>query len=82
MKYKIHVAFKKEVLDPEARAVEQTLRKKGFPGLKNITISKTFSLDLDEKTTSQEEIENLARNYLTNPLSENFVIQKVSDGQD
>gem|GEM_PF-6721658 len=76
MKYKIDVAFKKEILDPEARAVEQSLRKKGFLSIKNITIAKTFFLELEDKNTL-EDIENLARNYLTNPLSETYVIQKL-----
>ncbi len=81
MKYKIDVAFKKEILDPEARAIEQSLRKKGFSAIKNITISKTFFLELEDKSDSLEEVENLARNYLTNPLSETYAIQKIDAEQ-
>lgn len=78
MKYKVHVALKKEILNPEARAICETLQKKGYSNLESLSISRSFHLELKEETENPlETVRELAQKHLTNPLSENFTVTKI-----
>jgi phosphoribosylformylglycinamidine synthase len=79
MTYEIIVQLKKEVLDPEGRAIQETLGRLGFRALKGVTVSKRYVVDIDERSDGQAEklAEQVAREYLANPVSETFAIRKL-----
>jgi phosphoribosylformylglycinamidine synthase len=79
MTYEIIVQLKKEVLDPEGRAIQETLGRLGFRALKGVTVSKRYVVDIDERGDAQAEklAEQVAREYLANPVSETFAIRKL-----
>lgn len=78
MKYNVLVELKKEILDPEARAICETLQKQGFGNLKSLSISKKFTLELEETSESSlERVKKLAREHLSNPLSENVSVTQL-----
>lgn len=78
MKFKINVQLKKEILDPEARAIHRALIKNGFSSLRNISVSKNFHLELEDDTDeSLKKVEDVTQKYLSNPLSETYTIKKV-----
>jgi phosphoribosylformylglycinamidine synthase len=49
VKISIIVTFKKEVLDPQGKVIQQTLKNMGFKSIKNIRQGKYFDIELDEK---------------------------------
>ncbi len=75
MNYEVIVQLKKEVLDPEGRAIQETLSRLGFSGLKQVTVSKRYVLEVAEG--NDRAIEDIAREYLANPVSETFQIRKL-----
>lgn len=78
MKYRVEVILKKEILNPEARAVKESLQKKGVSHLKNLAISKNFIIELSNDCADpMKELENIAQSYLANSLSENYKISKL-----
>ena len=78
MKYRVEVELKKEILNPEARAVKESLQKKGLSHLKSLAISKNFIVELsDDCSDPVAELEKMAQSYLANPLSENYKISKL-----
>ena len=80
MKYKVCVELKKEILNPEARAICETIQRKGFSNLSKLGISKNFHLEFDDKTEEPlSKIKELAENYLSNPISENYTITKIEE---
>ena len=79
--YEVLVELKKEVLDPEGRAITQTLGRLGFNGLKDVKVTRRYLLDVDESDSSPLEagqmVEKIAHEYLANPVSETFTIRQV-----
>ena len=49
MKFSVTVTLKKDVLDPQGKVVQTTLKNLGFAELKSIRQGKFFEIDVDEK---------------------------------
>ncbi len=82
MTYEIIVQLKKEVLDPEGRAIHETLGRLGFHALKGVTVAKRYLLDLEDAGGKGGELaERIAREFLANPVSETFQVRQVQDKQ-
>lgn len=78
MKFEIIVQLKREVLDPEGRAIHETLGRLGFRALKGVTVSKRYELELEgSEGEAQEAAKKIAAEYLANPVSETFEIRKI-----
>lgn len=78
MSYEVLVQLKKEVLDPEGRAIQETLGRLGFRALKGVTIAKRYVLDIDDGDGKGEEMaDKIAREFLANPVSETFQVRRL-----
>lgn len=78
MTYEVIVQLKQEVLDPEGRAIQESLGRLGFRALRGVTVSKRYLLDLEDGDgQGKEAAEKIAREYLANPVSETFQIRKL-----
>lgn len=78
MTYEIIVQLKAEVLDPEGRAIQETLTRLGFDALKAVTVAKRYTLDLDAQPAEADGlVQKIARDYLANPVSETFQVRKL-----
>ena len=78
MTYEVIVQLKKEVLDPEGRAIQESLGRLGFRALKGVTVSKRYVLDVEgSEADAMKMAEGIAREYLANPVSETFQIRKL-----
>jgi phosphoribosylformylglycinamidine synthase len=76
--YEVLVSLKKEVLDPEGRAIQETLGRLGFRALKGVQVAKRYVLDIeDQGGAGQELAERIAREYLANPVAETFEVRKL-----
>ena len=76
MEYEVLVQLKQEVLDPEGRAIKETLSRHGLKGVKAVSVSKRFLLEIDDKEKKPEELaKKIAREYLANPVAEVFQIR-------
>ena len=55
MNYEITVQLKQEVLDPEGRAIKETLGRLGFGELSHVTVAKRYvvSLEAPEKRAAE-----------------------------
>ena len=78
MRYEVIVSLKKEVLDPEGRAIHETLGRLGIRGLKGVQVSKRYELDFEDAAGKGDELAaQVTREYLANPVSETFEIRKL-----
>lgn len=78
MKYEITVQLKKEVLDPEGRAIHETMDRLGFNTLKDVTVRKSYVLELDPSEKNPDTvIEEIAKEYLSNPVAETYSIERL-----
>lgn len=77
----IDVMPKKEILDPQGKAVTGSMKNLGLSEIQNIRIGKHISLEIDADTaqTAYEKVELACKNLLANLIMESytFKIQQV-----
>ena len=76
MKISAIVTLKKEVLDPQGKVVNQTLKNMGYENIVNIRQGKYFDIELNEtnKEKAKKIIEEICKKLLTNVVIENYTI--------
>jgi phosphoribosylformylglycinamidine synthase len=74
MKARVYVTLKKTVLDPQGQTIQQALATLGYRSIKEVRQGKVFEIQLNgvSKDEAREQIENVARDVLTNPVIEEF----------
>ncbi len=76
MKVKIIVTLKSEVLDPQGKAIQQTLNSMGFSNIKDVRQGKYFDIEIDENKESKAKLiaEDMCKKLLANLVIEDFKI--------
>jgi phosphoribosylformylglycinamidine synthase len=78
MHYEVLVQLKKEVLDPEGRAIQETLARHGHKAVRGVQVAKRYVLDVDDQDGKGLALaEQIAREYLANPVAETFEVRKL-----
>ncbi len=79
MKYSVTVTLKKDVLDPQGKVVENTLKSLGMNSLRSIRQGKYFEIDIDEKDelTAKKEINQMCKKLLVNLIIEDYKINRL-----
>lgn len=78
----IDVLLKREILDPEGRAVEQALPGLGYEGVGDVRVGKHLELDVD--ADGQElatRVEAMCAGFLTNPVIESYRWRVIGDDE-
>ena len=70
------VTLKKDVLDPQGKVVNQTLKNMGYENVVNIRQGKYFEIDLKEndKEKGKRIAEEICKKLLTNVIIEDYEI--------
>ena len=70
------VTLKKEVLDPQGKAVSQTLKNMGYESIVNVRQGKYFDIEVNEtdKEKAKKIAEEICKKLLTNIVIENYII--------
>ena len=76
MKIKVIVTLKSGVLDPQGKAIQQTLNGMGFSNVKDVRQGKYFDIDIDEsdEQKAKQSAEEICKKLLTNQVIEDFKI--------
>ena len=76
MKIKVVVTLKNGVLDPQGKAIQQTLNGMGFPEIDSVRQGKYFDLEVNEKdeTKAKSKAEEVCKKLLANLVIEDFKI--------
>ena len=79
LKFSVTVTLKKDVLDPQGKVVENTLKNMGMIDLKSIRQGKHFEIDINENDLKEAEkkINNMCRKLLVNLIIEDYKISKI-----
>jgi phosphoribosylformylglycinamidine synthase subunit PurS len=64
---------KEGILDPQGKAVERALPALGFEGVEHVRVGRMVELEAD----SAEQLDELCRKLLANPLIEDYEIEKL-----
>ena len=76
MKIKVIVTLKSGVLDPQGKAIQQTLNGMGFANVKDVRQGKYFDIDIDEsdEQKAKNSAEEICKKLLANQVIEDFKI--------
>jgi len=70
------VTLKKDVLDPQGKVVEQTLKNMGYAEVVSVRQGKYFEIELNEKNEKEgkKKVEDICKKLLSNVVIENYSI--------
>ena len=76
MKVKVIVTLKSGVLDPQGKAIQQTLNGMGFANIRDVRQGKYFDIDIDENDEQKAKLsaEEICKKLLANQVIEDFKI--------
>ena len=76
MNVKVIVTLKNGVLDPQGKAIKQTLNGMGFSDVKEVRQGKYFNIEVNEKNESKakSKVEEMCKNLLANMVIEDYKI--------
>ena len=76
MKISATVTLKKEVLDPQGKVVNQTLKNMGFDSIVSVRQGKYFDIELNEndKEKAKKIVKEICKKLLTNVVIEDYTI--------
>ena len=79
MKYSIIVTLKKDVLHPQGKVVENTLKNMGLNSLKSVRQGKYFEIEVEEKNEeiADKEVTQMCEKLLANLIIEDYKINKL-----
>ncbi|QQL50717.1 phosphoribosylformylglycinamidine synthase subunit PurS [Mucilaginibacter ginkgonis] len=73
-KAEIDVMPKKEILDPQGKAVTGSMKNLGLQAIENVRIGKHITLELEatDETAAQEQVEKACKSLLANLIMESY----------
>ena len=76
MKIKVIVTLKNGVLDPQGKAIQQTLNGMGYSSVSGIRQGKFFEVEINEKDEdkAKNKVNEMCKKLLANLVIENFEI--------
>ena len=75
-RYVVDVMPKREILDPQGKAVQGALPRLGFAGVVDVRQGKRFELELEGEPSDEllAEVRKMAETLLSNPVIEDFEV--------
>ena len=76
MKISTTVTLKKDVLDPQGKVVNQTLKNMGYKNIITVRQGKYFEIEINEKDQNKAKIviEEICKKLLANTIIEDYKI--------
>jgi phosphoribosylformylglycinamidine synthase len=83
MKAIVHVGLKPGVLDPQGKAIADTLGRMGFAEVQGARIGKVIELDMDDVPAEQAEarVRDMCEKLLANTVIETYRFELIGDAQ-
>jgi phosphoribosylformylglycinamidine synthase len=71
---------RREILDPQGKAIENALRRVGFPGIQSVRAGKSFEIRLgtDDPAAASSEIRSMCEKLLANTVVEDFEVELLA----
>ena len=76
MKVKVIVTLKSGVLDPQGKAIQQTLNGMGFANVKDVRQGKYFDIEIkvSDENKAKSQVEDMCKKLLANLVIEDYKI--------
>ena len=73
-RYVVDVMPKREILDPQGKAVLGALPRLGFEGVSDVRQGKRFEIEVDGEADRLDDVRRMAETLLANPVIEDFTV--------
>lgn len=78
----VHVTLKRDVLDPQGKAIQNACQSLGFPSVKSVRQGKLFELELEarDEAHARSVLRELCEKLLANPVIEDYAVAGIERG--
>jgi phosphoribosylformylglycinamidine synthase len=79
MKALVHVTLKKDVLDPQGKAIQKASASLGYDAVRSVRQGKVFEVELDaaDRPQAEAQLRELCDKLLANPVIEDYEIVRL-----
>lgn len=83
MRARVTVYPRREVLDPQGKAIRSALERVGFQEVREVRAGKSFEIELglDDAEQASARLREMCRRLLANPVVEEYEIELGGDGR-
>ena len=77
MKARVTVYPRREILDPQGKAIRDALNRVGFPGVEDVRAGKSFEISLggDDPEAANRELREMCEKLLANTVVEDYSVE-------
>jgi phosphoribosylformylglycinamidine synthase len=81
-RFEVLVSLKPGLSDPQGKAVESSLPALGWNNVSNVRVGKHIQLEVeaDGEVAAREQVDEMARRLLSNPVIEDFRVLEMEAG--
>ncbi|MFL6192822.1 MAG: phosphoribosylformylglycinamidine synthase subunit PurS [Thermoanaerobaculia bacterium] len=83
MKARVTVYPRREILDPQGKAIRDALSRVGFAGVEDVRAGKSFEISLsgDDAEAARRQLRDMCEKLLANTVVEDYAVE-VFDGNE
>jgi phosphoribosylformylglycinamidine synthase len=72
---------RREILDPQGKAIRDALSRVGFPGVEDVRAGKSFEIRLgtDDPQTADRELKEMCEKLLANTVVEDYSVELLPE---
>tara|TARA_B110000196_G_C20613580_1_gene416348 strand:+ start:168 stop:407 length:240 start_codon:yes stop_codon:yes gene_type:complete len=76
LKISVTVTLKKDVLDPQGKVVNQTIKNMGYNNVASVRQGKYFEIEINEnnKDKAKKNVQEICEKLLANLIIEDFIV--------
>jgi len=77
VKARVTVYPRREILDPQGKAIRDALSRVGFPGVDDVRAGKSFeiSLESEDPETARRQLRDMCEKLLANTVVEDYAVE-------
>lgn len=82
MKARVTVYPRREILDPQGKAIRDALNRVGFPGVEEVRAGKSFEISLgsSDPEAAGRELREMCEKLLANTVVEDYSVELLDGG--
>jgi phosphoribosylformylglycinamidine synthase PurS subunit len=83
VKARVTVYPRREILDPQGKAIRDALSRIGFPGVEDVRAGKSFEIRLgtDDPGEADRQLRDMCERLLANTVVEDYSVEILTGGQ-
>lgn len=81
MKARVTVYPRREILDPQGKAIRDALNRVGFPGVEDVRAGKSFEISLgsSDPEAAGRELRDMCEKLLANTVVEDYSVELLAE---